>query len=191
MSKVGKVLADFVIEREGACRACGLPAVLRNLLDVDHIDPADKIKYAGRPSACPVAKLQCLCRYCNNVKGAVDVPPLPIRAPEYDLAQVSKNQQKFADWVDTFRPNSARKVARLAKRVQKWMTMLMRFFFFAHFAVQALTCLALQRIDLLSLRQKMVHDGKTLQRMLLEAYNKNESASAFAERIALAYGPKK
>jgi hypothetical protein len=114
--KVGIVLKRYVLAQDGACRGCGLPAVLRNLLDVDHIYPADKIKYAGRPSACPVSRLQCLCRYCNNVKGTVAVPPLPIRAPEWDVRQIAFNQEQFSNWVDEHRPPSTRRLARLAKR---------------------------------------------------------------------------
>jgi hypothetical protein len=115
-SKVGRIIANFVIQRDGACRACGLPATLRGLLDVDHISVSDKVRYMDRPSDCPAAKLQCLCRYCNNVKGSIDVPPLPIRRAEYNIHQIALNQEHFSNWVDEHRPPSTRRMARLAKR---------------------------------------------------------------------------
>ena len=106
---VGKQDRQAVIDRDGACRACGLPGMLSNLLEADHIVPGK-----GRV---PLHMLQCLCRYCNNAKNAAEnVPELAIRAPEYDLAQVTKNQQAFSEWLDSYRAPSARLALRLAKR---------------------------------------------------------------------------
>ena len=98
-----------VIARDGACRACGLPADLANLLEADHIDPGN-----SRES---LDLLQCLCRFCNNAKNAAkNVPELAIRAPEYDFRKITENQNSFNVWLDNFRPMSQRKALRIAKR---------------------------------------------------------------------------
>lgn len=106
---VGKQDRRAVIERDGCCRACGLPAVLANLLEADHINPA-----AGRVD---LAMLQCLCRFCNNAKNAaIGVPELARREPEHDLAKITKNQLDFSIWLDQYRAPSKRLALRLAKR---------------------------------------------------------------------------
>lgn len=113
MSKIGTVNRRAVIQRDKCCRACGLPSALETLLDVDHIDPQDKQRYGGARIAPWL--LQCLCRHCNNVKGNISLE-LHRRQPEYNVYQIAENQRRFSEIIDTMRPDSARKVARLAKR---------------------------------------------------------------------------